>query len=223
MTLAELIATYRLLTDDIPATAAGSDEEITDWLNEAERQAAFRARFLIDALVSVAITVGRAEYVVGSNGIWIRRAKLAASAVPLAPVDYRDLDRSRHGWQSQTGTPTHHVRGLESLGQPLAFRPYPVPTATGTVTLVIVREPLEPMAADGDEPEIEARWHEDLVHWAMYRGFSRPDADFYDADKALGYYARFEAIFGTREAAIAAEAQAEREMANPMPYAVGTF
>ncbi len=214
---------YRTLTDDIPAKASASDERITGWLNEGQREAAFRARALIDGTVRVSIKIGVASYPLDRTGIWIRRAKLALQTVPLAPVDYRDLDRSRHGWQIQTGTPERYVRGLEGTGQPLIFRPYPIPVLNDTAALVVVREPLDELANPTDEPEIDARWHEDLVHWALYRGFSRPDADFLDTDKALGYYARFEAVFGTRDAAVAAEAEAERGRANRVEYATGVF
>lgn len=223
MNKATLIARYRSLTDDISPKVSGTDEQITEWLNEGQRQAAFRKRLLIDGTVRVSVRAAVASYALDRTGIWIRRAKLALQAVPLAPVDYRDLDRSRHGWETQTGTPERYVRGLEEIGQPLVFRPYPIPVLNDTATLVVVREPLDDLAGADDEPEIDLRWHEDLVHWALFRGFSRPDADFLDADKALKYYERFEAVFGASEAAIIAEAQLEQERANRMVYADGTF
>lgn len=223
MTLAELIDLYRTLADDRASPPFASDADITVWLNEAQREATFRARLLVDTSVSISITAAKSDYGVGSNGLWIRWAKLDLQTVPITPLDYRDLDRSKHGWRTQTGTPTNYITGLDTIGQPLKLRLHPIPIVSDKARIFVVRHPLADLAIDGDIPEIELRWHEELVHWALYRGFQRPDADFVDTDKALNYYGRFEAVFGSREAAIVAETALERQRANRMTYAIGVF
>ena len=64
------------------------------------------------------------------------------------------------------------------------IRPYPAPTGSGTVALSVYRYPLDPMVAPEDEPEIRPRYHRGLVQWMLFRVFSRPDADHFNADKA---------------------------------------
>ena len=223
MNLKELTALYHNLAEDKVTPPFALNNDITGWLNEAEREAAFRARLIIDTSIEVGIQAGKTIYLIGFNGLWIRRVQLALQTVPLTSGNYKDLDKYHHGWPTQTGTPRHYVTGLDSIGQPLRLRLYPIPVLDDDALLIIVRHPLEPMAKSDDEPEIESRWHEELVHWALYRGYSRPDADSLDVDKSLKYYERFEKTFGTREAAIEAEAAEERSRANRFEYADGIF
>lgn len=223
MTLGELTALYHNLADDRESPGFAVDDDVIGWLNEAEREAAFRARLIIDTTIELGIQASKAIYLVGFEAIWFRRVQLTLQTVPLTPCNYKDLDKYHHGWLTATGTSKHYVTGLDSIGQELRLRTYPIPVLDDDARLIIVRHPLEPMVEPENEPEIESRWHEELVHWALYRGYSRPDADSLDVDKSLKYYERFEKTFGTREAAIEAEAADERSRANRMEYANGIF
>lgn len=223
MNLGELVALYHNLFDDRKPPPFAGEDDVIGWLNEAEREAAFRGRLIVDSTIEVGIQAGKAIYLVGFNALWIRRVQLALQTVPLTPCNYKDLDKTHHGWLAATGTPNHYITGLDTIGQPLKLRLYPIPVLDDDAALIVVRHPLEPMVEPANEPEIESRWHEELVHWALYRGYSRPDADSLDVDKALKYYERFEKTFGTREAAIEAEAADERSRANRCEYATGIF
>jgi hypothetical protein len=54
------------------------------------------------------------------------------------------------------------------------------------------------MALDGDEPCILAVHHIHLVQWALYRAFSKPDAEIFDPNRAAQAEAEFSRYFGAR-------------------------
>ncbi len=70
------------------------------------------------------------------------------------------------------------------------------------VRLTVVREPLAPLEADADRPEIPTRYHGALLHGACKRLFQKPDADAEDQRRAAYHEAEFEAEFGKKSAAI---------------------
>lgn len=49
---------------------------------------------------------------------------------------------------------------------------------------------------DNDKPEIHQAHHRHLVHWALHRAFSKPDADGADPNKAAMAEAAFTKHFG---------------------------
>jgi len=67
MTLAELIAAFRTDADDLVANPyLWSDAELTRWANEAEQEAALRAKLLFDAstmaVCQIAVLAGTTSY-----------------------------------------------------------------------------------------------------------------------------------------------------------------
>lgn len=203
MTLSDLIEQARIRADDTVSTAyLWTDAEWKRYANEAEREACRRARLIVDSttvsVCRVTLAAGTKTYSLDPRVIFIRRAKLSGVAVPLRRVSYRDLDRSVPGWEDETGEPMAHVPDMDT-GK---FRPYPAPTAAGTVTLTVVRLPLCDMVQDEDEPEINDRYHESLIHWMLYRAYSKQDAETKDAQKAAENLALFEQEFGKKSSAI---------------------
>jgi hypothetical protein len=226
MTLAQLKAAYRTMADDLNTPYFVSEADLVRHLNEAQVEACFRKRLLIDstsAVTQIAITIAQPLYTLDSKIIFIRRVKLTSATVPLAAADYRDMDKSLHGWDSQTGTIERYITGLDPFAYPKKLRLYRTPTATATAALVVVREPTAAMAADSDSPEIQEYYHEKLLHWPLYRGYMNRDADRYDPELAKEHLAKFEAVFGTRDAAEAEELLLQKANANRFNYSDGTF
>src|SRR5262245_719792 len=225
MTLGELIALYRQQADDQTSHPLWRDDELLRWANDAEVEACRRARLIVDSRsvtqgTGTATTDGICRITLGSGVefydldpriIYLRRVKLASRTIPLESFDYRDLDCTSPGWESHTGNVTGYVRGLDS-GK---FRPYKIPNGTDTVNLLVVREPLEPMEDPNDKPEINPRYHRNLVDWMLFKGYSRMEAQTYDPELAAKHLALFEAEFGTRNKAAALEEEWAR---NNLPF-----
>lgn len=222
MKVGELIEIFRRQADDDGTPPKWTEPELITWLNEAEREACRRARLLVDTR-GTAVTVSGTTTTTHTHGrvtlgsgtdfydldpriIYLRRVKLAGRTLPLRAIDYRDLDQCAPGWEAHTGTVEGYVRGLDT-GK---FRPYRIPTASGTVTLTVVREPLVAMTNPNDQPEINPRYHLGLIDWVSYRAYMKKDAEIYSPDEAAQHLALFEAEFGTREKANALEEEWQR-------------
>lgn len=222
----------RTHVDDVETPQLWSTEEFVGWLSEAEVEACRRARLIVDSQTPYTTAVSTSgtstttstarlcQLLLGSatefydldpRVIYLRRVKLAGRSQPLKPMDYRDLDECRPGWEASTGSVSGYVRGLDS-GK---LRPYPIPTTAGTVGLLVVREPLEPLADPNDEPEIAARYHLALLDWVSYRAYMKKDTEALDPEAAAKHLGLFEAEFGTRKQSAALEEEWAR---NNLPF-----
>lgn len=209
MNAGDLILLFRRQADDEAQPVLWKDDELFPWLSEAEIEACARARLIVDSrsvsgnntFCRLTLANGTAWYALDPRIIYVRRAKLATRSLPLDSYDYRDLDVNYPGWEAHTGNVIGYVRGLDS-GQ---FRPYKIPTATNTIDLTVVREPLAAMTDPDDVPEIAVRYHLKLLDWVFYRAYSKKDSQAYDPELAGKHLATFEAMFGTRSKATAFE------------------
>jgi hypothetical protein len=107
------------------------------------------------------------------------------------------LDATNVPWRGIDGAPSGFAVRRGKL-----YTNY-VPTAADTLTLGVYRMPLaaERMDDEADEPVIPAQFHEQLIHWALYRAFSRPDSELNSAENAAARNALFEAAFGRSSSA----------------------
>lgn len=214
MTLAQLIASFREVADDLGAPPLWSDTALTFWANEAQHEAARRARLFLDsstdATCKITITAGTASYPVDSRVIFVRRAKLESLTIPLSKINLRDMDTVYPGWESSAdSTPGHWMPTGDH-----EITLYPTPIANDVLRLQVIREPLEDMApaidnVDPDpdvpavDPEIPSRMQFRLVDWMLYRALMvRDKEEKYDPKSAKEYLASFEAEFGKPSSAI---------------------
>lgn len=201
MTLTDLIVLARARVTDTLAPYLWSDIEWTGYANEAQREACRRARLIVDssttAICRISLVALTPTYALDPRVIFIRRVKLSTVDKPLGRASYKDLDRAVPGWESEAGEPMAHVPDMDT-GK---FRPYPTPSAAYTANLTVVRLPLEDMAGS-DEPEINARYHESLLYWMLYRAYSKQDSETIDPVKASENLAFFEQEFGKKSSAI---------------------
>lgn len=220
MNLGELRTAFRNDVDDTEAPYLWSDSDFERYLNDAEREAARRARLLIDsdtsATSSISVLSGTSSYALDSRVIFIRRAKLSSRTKPLTMANQRDMDEQIPGWESSTGTPTHYITdrrtGYISL--------YPSPTANATLSLTVVRLPLVDMASDADVPEINARYHESLLHWVKYKAYLKKDPETLNEQEAKKHLDLFEQEFGQKSSAIEEEWIERQQQSDPYD---GTF
>jgi hypothetical protein len=206
MTLEELIQQFRLITDDVEAPYLWSDEELEFFFNEAELEACRRARLLVSTnlpeICRINVVAGQKSYDLDPKIIYIRRAKLASKAHPIRPVNVEKMDALRPGWEDHTGSVEAYVVGMES-GKIVLYRN---PSSDDTLTLTVVREPLDKMKLGMESsPEIPERYHASLIHWALYKAYSKKDAETNDKELASINIAEFVREFGKRELASSLE------------------
>ena len=208
MKAGELIAEWRRRADDVTDPTLWEDPELLLWLNEAQCEAARRARLLVDTqnktgpnnVCRLTLSTGVSFYDLDRRVIYVRRAKLVGRTLPLTRMDFRDAPL---GWEDHTGQPTGYVAGVDT-GK---FRIYRTPTAPYNgmfVDLMVVREPLADMA-QGDSPEIALRYHMALLDWVSHRAYLKHDSQTYDPEESAKALATFEREFGTKERSSALE------------------
>lgn len=173
-----------------------SDEQLDDWINEAEVEAARRAFLLVDS-TSDAATLDIAAGDVGADlhpsVIYVRRARLVSIQKQLVPVVCRTMDETSPAWESATAsTPIAFVPDWQTG----YLRLWPPNKIDDTVAMTVVRKPLKPMTKDSDVPEIREHYHAMLLDWPKFRAYSTPDSDFFDQKKADRHEAAFVRNFG---------------------------
>lgn len=209
MTLDELIVAFRSESFDREEPYLWSDEEIASYLADAEREACLRARLIYDeasANVAVlAIESGQSWTALHPAILRVTRARLESGLCLLGQTDPGELDRIFHGWDAETGTPRWYFIAGSRL------RLIPSPTATDTLYLSVYRTPISELTTDDPyaEPEIPASHHVGLLRWALYRAYSKRDAEALDPSRAAIYLNQFELEFGPRPSARASRSHLE--------------
>lgn len=196
--------------DDAAAPYLWSDVELDAYLNEAEREAAIRARLLVDSTTSavcqITVTADTQDFPLDPRIFMIRRAKLASESYPLSFIQLNSLDSEYPGWDD-SGLP--YNRFTIGLGSDTIS--LPKQDVETTLTMTVVREPLAEMNDDEDSPEIPARYHVKLLEWVRYRCYLKPDAETEDKKRAAESYVLFEAEFGPRRTALDLQFELEHE------------
>lgn len=169
-----------------------SDNFFLRQLNRAETEAARRADLLYDT-TSYSITLAEDDRDYALDAKIIRVDLVIYDGRALEKTTERDLYEDSPSWTDNDGEPTKWF----VKNRTLYFDNAPSSNEDGdTVTLKVYRLPLSTMSDDGDSPEIDDAYHEELLHWVCWRAFSRTDSDTYDKDMADYHFAEFERVFG---------------------------
>lgn len=202
MNLEQLREQFRADADDLLEPYLFADEVVDGWFTESVSEAAIRARLIFEgtdpAVTQIAVVAGTANYPLHKLAYELTHLRFVRTGGDsygnrVWLKNRQELDRIEPRW-----------RGLEEADPRFAVQDdtrltlVGKPTEAGTLYLECYRLPLDPLVNDSDEPEINEAHHLKLVHWPLYRAFSRPDSETYDADRAAMEMARFEAVFGKR-------------------------
>jgi hypothetical protein len=199
MTLEQLMARFRIEADDRVAPYLWADEWLIDWFDEAQNEAAIRARLLLDdytpEICQIAVTPGTDSYALHPKLYEIAHLRFVSTDRPSEPklVTREWLDRMKPEWRSlPQDVPKWAIQTDTRL------RLVPMPSVSGTLQLEAYRLPMDDMVEYADVPEIHQAHHIHLIQWVLYRAFSKPDADAHDPQRAERAYANFEQYFGKR-------------------------
>lgn len=196
MTGAQFIALYRERAKDNASPPLCEDNEILLFLNEAEQEAAKRARLLFDrtteALCSIDVTSGTATYTLNALVHEVYYASFTDTgglSQRLRIKDREEMDRILPDWRDMSESPRFLIvdeNSVELVGNP---------NIDGTIDLEVYRLPLVDIEED-TEPEIAKGHHIKLLDWILYKAFSSPDADLGAPARAMYHKQEFEKYFG---------------------------
>lgn len=216
MTLEELRARFRTDADDAIVPYLFSDAEVDAWLNEAQAEAALRARLIYEDsnadVCLIDVVANTATYETHPSLFEVTKATFTpdgGEAIELYITDRVQLDREMPGWRTSTEDPEALIQDDTKV------RIVPVPTVEGVLTVEGYRLPMVQMTGDSDTPEIASIHHLHLVFWALHCAFTKPDSETVDKDKAAVAEAAFIRNFGRRpDAETRKETQANRPQHN---------
>ena len=200
MTLEDLIAQFRSDADDTEIPYLFSGLEVTRWLNEAQDEAAIRARLIYEdsdpAICEIAVTALTASYALHESVTEIALAWFAETGSTdrryLTLIDRIELDRIRPDWRERTEAPEFLIQDDTRV------RFGCIPETTGALHIECYRLALAAMEDDDDVPEIHRAHHQHLVNWALYRAYGRPNTETHDAERGAKALGAFTSIFGLR-------------------------
>lgn len=197
MTLEELIRRFRVLAMDKAQPYLFADEDVIDWLNDAQRQACIRGRLLREdanpAVCEIALTPGQRTYPLHKSVYEIINARIVpvsgrSRTVFLASREW--MDGNMPDWRDEQGQAEFAIQDDTSI------RVVGVITTGDKLVIECYRTPLKVLANDVDKPEIHEAHHEHLIQWALHKAFSVVDADTFDPQRSDRSEAAFTNYFG---------------------------
>lgn len=200
MTLVELIQDVRRQIDDVTEPYLWSDDEITDYLDEAE-----------DALCEDALCLpDQEELGYGTGTGWLDLPQYIVQIRAVFDADGRQVQLcNRAPWEELVDydgdygmrvvnrawltTTDNRVRALVTDLRVDQVRLYPIPTVAGTLTLDVFRRPRESLT-DRGELELTDRKHQRLVVIkACALAYGKHDAEAYNPQMAQALDAEYRA------------------------------
>lgn len=198
MTLQELIRRFRVRAHDNVEPYLWSNQDVTDWLNEAEQQACLRGRLLREAarqdVCRMVLDPAQSTYVLHPAVTEITHMRVIpgdggrSRVVLLKSPDW--LDAYVPDWRDEDQPVRMAIQDDCSLSLVGTI------SAGDVLMLECYRLPMASMADMADVPEIHQAHHEHLIDWALYRAFSVPDADAFDPKRSEQARQDFTAYFG---------------------------
>lgn len=202
MTLTELIASFRVDSDDTKLPYLWASKDVARYLAEGEDEAAMRKRLLFDSITpevtEIEVLPGTSRYKLDSRLFEVTEAWLYNAAetqrTRLTMTDMATINQTCPYWRSDRGMPERIV-----IEDSYIVLPYLI-TDAWLIRLEGYRTPLIPLTFDSPdvEPEIASVHHRFLVHWALHRAYQKSDAETLNPAKSATALADFEAYFGPR-------------------------
>lgn len=202
MILSELIRRFRVAAFDNEQPYLFADQDITDWLNDAVKEAAIRGRLIHDSTTTGVCTISTQpnvsiyalhESLYEINSIHWLNVDDPYRVNPLSLISQEDMADRWHDWRTrEPNSPEYAIQHDTNI------RLVPAPNVAGVITLEGYRVPLVPMTLDTDRPEINIIHHEYLIQWALHKGFGIPDSEVFDMNRSALAEQEFADYFGIR-------------------------
>lgn len=198
MTLADLIRRFRVLASDTAKPHLWPNDQVADWLNDAQAQACVRGRLLLEdadpTMCEVDVEANRHTYPLHPKLYELVHLSLKASGdscgTELKLVSRGWLDERFPHWRDDSRLTGYVIQGERSV------RLVGTPTKAGVLTIEAYRLPMVLMEEMDDEPEIHEASHEYLICWALHKAFSVPDSEGFDPQRSSTSERAFTAYFG---------------------------
>jgi hypothetical protein len=213
LTLSDLIRRARSRLDDAALPYLWTDQDLTDYINDALWDAALRANLTVQDEIPVVFTqtgsVWNARYALPSGILDVKSVYL--NSAPTAPLERTSIRRQEQVFKhrpTQSGSPWGYALDMTKLGSGdddglyvRAITFLGTPDAADTAYLDVVRLPVI-LEGSCDIPEIDPMWQSDLMFGVTALAYLKNDTDTYNPQKSARDFLMFEERFGPRLPAV---------------------
>lgn len=188
---ATFIKRFREETFDEADPPLWSDSLILRYLDEAQTEFCRSTEGLEDGASSVCrleVSAGTSTPRLSSKILKVRAASLVEPQRQLVVMSVEEARAEGIIFGSaRPGAPRLLITGLGGGKVQL----FPVPAQDCTIRLDVFRLPLSAIEVISDETEVDDRHAQTLMHYALYRAYSRPDPDTMDRVRADYFLQQF--------------------------------
>jgi hypothetical protein len=193
-----------------------SNEELTRFINEAERQACRSSLLLKEASddLDIELVEDVSTYTHSPRIINIKNAYLGSTNTELRRVEVEDLYQIPR-WKSVVGVPNRYIVDYATK----VIRFYPTPVSDDTVNIIaytLPRREMDWVSRDIDTPEIKEQYHLPLLHYAAYLAYQKENANTFDPQRSEKFKLLFHSEFSDSSAY--SETRRERTRYRPIKY-----
>lgn len=189
MDTGELLGLLRRELGDIAKPYLWSDEDLTYYLDDAQKMFARKTDGIPDAttpaVTQLAIVPGVEWYPLHPKVKKVRTATRRSDGRRMEVLTPETAERNGVRFNGTQGPVRVIVQGFEDR----KLRVWPTPTAADTIELAVFRLPLTSLT--DTDPEIQEEHHMHLLTWAKSRAYLKQDAETYDRRQAEDNEARF--------------------------------
>ena len=204
MNLEQLRRRFRVLAKDTVEPFLYADDDIADWLTDAEAQACMRGRLLLDdstpdvccALVLPGVSAYNLHPKLYELVLVRFKATGDTRSDPVRLVSREWMDDNVRDWRDADNWSYTSASRRYAVQSETGLRIVPAPDVAGELLIEGYRLPMRPLANDNDKPEIHEASHEKLIQWALFRAFSVPDSEVFDPQRSQNALAEFTQHFG---------------------------
>ena len=216
MKVGEALTELRDRLDDIAEPFLWDSERLVRFIDEAQREAADRARLILDdqsTITRFTTEPGKATYRLDESIIEVESVLLDGK--PIERNHEQWLDEHRPHWRQDTGHPLSFIERED--GRHIRLHPSPQSVLPVQMTVYrLPREPLDPNDLDA-EFEIHPRHHMRMLDWAARLAYLKRDADTEDRRRAELHEVLFIESFGIRRDANVQRKQRPRRVPTVTP------
>lgn len=173
------------------------NEQLTRYLNEAQKEAARRSKMFLDSTYSIKLKEGKNTYDRDSKILQVRAASLASNNNEVL-VNKSIMDVQKFpDWDITTGT----VSWLVSDYKADQFYVFRTPSSEDTLNLIVWRYPLEDLnwAFNTVDIEFTDEYAYPLIYYAASLAYDLDETNTRDIEKSTYFLAKFDAEFGPKE------------------------
>lgn len=203
MNSTDLLGYFRTQIRDEEKPYLWTDEEVLSYMDDAHRMFARRTGCIRDAtsaLCTLKFGVDKKFVAYDERILGIRYAELNSTGRKLNIVNLEneveggilpEYDYNSLIWRSRLNDPSGVVDTLVLGMDSDNIRVIPPSAEADSATLVIFREPLSTINAEGQEFEIPERHHTSLYFWMAHKAYNKQDVDTYDKTKSDDFGQKF--------------------------------